>query len=298
MNTKIYFKSSAGFGNKIFELISALYAKYKYNCTVYLSVPISKHDTTIFSPKFSEIFYESNKKIKYIPVRIYRKLKEANKLTNIQINKITDFPNSLENKLYRFSGTFSCAFDMYTAIPYKKLLEINPKMINDKIKHFSNTKYNAIHIRYGDKLCLMRKDTKFPVYTPQFYINMINILNKQNIPIIILTDTEDIVKKYIIDKVPNNKLITMIDSNYVEAFYLLTKAKELVLSHSTFSFAAAYFNPTAKCYLVKKIVDHTNQVPEDTALNPKWTIIDNKDYLLQYNKPLVSELIKEFKKCR
>ena len=69
----IYVKCSNGFGNKIFDLISAIYLKNKYNITVYFATEQSIHDKSD-DPFFGNIFYNSYMKIKYIYMNKYNRL--------------------------------------------------------------------------------------------------------------------------------------------------------------------------------------------------------------------------------
>lgn len=308
----IYIRNSSGFGNKVFDLISAVYLKNKYGVTIYFAIDKSIHDKPE-DPFFGKIFYKSYQKVKYIYLKKYYYLRKKLPITEMKISSLDDFPEKITTN-YRFGRLYRLAYVMYETFndDDKKIFEINPKLINKQIKqkYIKDLKMNyaCIHIRYGDKLCYAYEginQTKythymFPLYTPEYFISQINELLKKDIAeILVMTDTMDVVKKYITDNFLDNPRVKLLDSHYINSFYLLTKAKYIVLSHSTFSFSAAYFNEKAICYLVKKyLVDpKLDYIPEDNAISPKWIIIDNKNYILNFNKTILKNMIEDFNEC-
>ena len=78
-------------------------------------------------------------------------------------------------------------FRIYNELPkdFKECFKINENIIDKNIKKKVNDKdFCAIHIRYGDKLKLsIDKEKniqfKFLIYTPKYYIKMINIFLKK-----------------------------------------------------------------------------------------------------------------------
>jgi hypothetical protein len=308
----IYLRCSSGFGNKIFELISAIYLKNKYKIDVYLAIGKSLHDNTE-DPFFGNIFYKSYTKVKYIFMKKYYTLKNTLPITEQWIDDLDKLPEKITTNI-RFAGLYRFAYLMYSSFDDadKNLFDINSKLLDKQIydKYIVDMKanYACVHIRYGDKLCYGLeefKHTKYtpymlPIYTPQYYIDQINeLLKKDLVEILIMTDSVELVNEFIMDKFPEKSRITLFDSHYLDSFYLLTKAQYIIMSHSTFSFAAAYFNPTAICYLVKKyFVDkEKDYLVEDDALSPKWIIIDNKNYILNFDQPLVKKMVDFYSGC-
>ena len=196
----------------------------------------------------------------------------------------------------------------------------NPKhtqLINDinKKKH-----YAVVHIRYGDKLDklkkylnheqstdkdkdeLLKSDVdKYLLYTPDYYIDKINDLlttyakTKQNIYII--TDSEDLVKEFIMKptrKFNNNPRVIFLDNlNWLPAFYIMTHASHIIMSCSTFSYAAMYFNKHNNknknkaigellIYHHNNTIENSNIAPEEYAISPEWIINDEQKYILNY----------------
>ena len=315
----IYLKCSNGFGNKVFDLISAVYLKNKYKIDVYYAIGKSEYDVaTLNNDKstdtfFGNIFYQSYKKIKYIYMNKYNRLKETLPIEEKWIDSLDDLPNTITTNI-RFRGLYRFGYLMYSSFSDddKKLFEINPKVLNEEIYNKYINKlagnYACVHIRYGDKLCFGLEDFKsskytpymLPIYTPQYYIDQINELLKKDLgEILIITDSVGIIGKYIMEHIFNNPRVVLFDSHYIDSFYLMTKSKYIILSHSTFSFAAAYFNPTAICYLLKKyMVDvKKDYIFEDDAISPNWIIIDNKEYLLNFNQELLKKMVDDYAEC-
>lgn len=313
MGPAIYLRCSSGFGNKVFDLISAIYLKNKYKIDVYFAIDKSIHDKTD-DPFFGNVFPRSQSKIKYIFMKKYYHLKETLPIEEQWIDDLNKLPDKIINNI-RFGGLYRFAYTMYSTFDGndKKIFNVNPKLISQSIqeKYIDQMSGNfaCVHIRYGDKLCYGLeefKQTKYtpymlPIYTPEYYIDQINKLLKTDVnEILVMTDSMAIVEKYIMDKFSNipDKII-LLDSHYLDSFYLMTKAKYIVLSHSTFSFAAAYFNPIATSYLLKKYVVDVKKdyIYEDDAISPKWIVIDNKNYLLNFNQVLLKKMVIDYANC-
>lgn len=189
--------------------------------------------------------------------------------------------------------------------------------------------FTIIHIRYGDKLQFLKKYInkddmtaaditklhesdvdKFLLYTPQYYIDRINFLLKQNPEqtIYIISDSDDLVKEFIIKDssygkrdlgLKGNKRVVLLENlSWLNTFYLLYFASHIILSCSLYSFAGAYFNENnAECELV---IYHNNNkketiAPEELAISPKWIINNSiyyKRYILNYNPDIAFKILK------
>ena len=89
----------------------------------------------------------------------------------------------------------------------------------------------------------------------------------------------------------------MLDTHWLTSFYILLHAKEIVMSCSTFSMCASYFNEKAKCHIVlyhDNDSDNTkkNHMAEEYAIAPNWIISSNKHYILNYNKNILLSMVK------
>ena len=242
----------------------------------------------------------------------YNRLKRELPIEDLWVDNLDSLPEKINidihfEGLYRFAYTMYATFDDDT----KKLFEINPKLLNSAIQqNYIDKRFACVHIRYGDKLCYALdefKQTKYtqhmimlPVYSPKYYIDQINeLLTKDLDEILIMTDSVDLVKKYVMDKFRKNPKIVLFDSHYLDSYYLITQALYVILSYSTFSFSAAYFNPLATCYLLKNyLVDEPkNYIYADGAISPKWIIIDNQQYILNFDQKLLKKMIKDYANC-
>ena len=123
---------------------------------------------------------------------------------------------------------------------------------------------------------------------------MIKILLKSTNTIYIITDSFNIVNKFIYSYFNNNKNIILLDIDWINSFYLLLNASYVVMSsNSTFSYAAGFFNDKATYYLLEKKKNIFRVTQEEYAISPKWNIIKyNEKYVLNFNQ----NKIKLFKK--
>ena len=92
----IYLKNGDGFGNKIFDLIFAVYLYNLYNkddnkCKIYYVLVNSMHEKPN-DPKIYDIFTEAKQKINFLTISQYQKI---NKNPNIKIKKLYDFIENL-----------------------------------------------------------------------------------------------------------------------------------------------------------------------------------------------------------
>lgn len=309
----IYIKNDGGFGNKVFDLIFALYLYNKYNdkhkkCKIIYIIKTSKHEKTT-DPKLNEIFSNFNDKIKFIILDKYEDTRYNNILSNVLLDEdklkihsnlfdtIYEFPSYEKLKLHNeFIDTFQLTYKMYsTFIPeQKKLFIINEDILIEKqiLKRIKDEpEYAIVHIRYGDKINLPKE---FITYTPQYYIDKIKILQikNPNMNIYIISDSNSDVKEFIMKPESNfinfKKVILLEHLNWLDSFYLLYYAKFIIMSLSTFCMAGAYFNihtpPFPECYICIPSYKHIIQPDETAALESEWIIDKNIDYILNSDK--------------
>lgn len=309
MSTGIYIKCFKGFGNKVFDFISALHLRKEYpNTEIFFAIDKSVYDTDE-DPFFGQIFPKISAEsiIKFMFMNKYKKLETDLPITETYIDKLTDLPKAITENI-RFTGLHKFAYTMYTALNTtdKQLFAINSKLISKKIEDASNAEYACVHVRYGDKLC-HSKDIdsnpylKYPVYTPKYYELQIKNLLDAGVPMIyIMTDTIDLTNEYIMSKFTDNKKVRLMESGFVESFYLMTKAEYIILSYSTFSFAAAYINEMAICHIVKKVIndEKNDYIYEDDALDPNWILINEPRFILNMDQDLVNEMLSKTITCQ
>lgn len=294
---RIYITCTSGFGNRVFEMITCVYLHNLYQGKVSIQCleGHSKH-RSLSDPLMGDIFPNLRKIIHFIKEDEFRRIKpRLCILSESSVPTLDSFPtyDSLQSNT-RVLRVYHLAFLMYNTFNErdKDFFDMNLQLIDNHWQQIASTKYVAVHVRYGDKVSVAKTDffgpkkESFPLATPQFYIDVINkLLVKGAQRVLLLTDSVPLVEKYIMCDFNSNSKVKLIDTHWLNAFYLLCHAHYIVLSHSTFSFAAAYLNPTAHCLLLAKHRrTHENQMQEDVALDPKWTIVRKKQYVLNYDR--------------
>ena len=239
----IYIKNDAGFGNKIFDLIFAIYLYNLYNkntninkCAIHYVLCKSSHDK-LNDPKLYSIFPKSKNKINFITENQYKSIK--NRINRIKIIQLKEFQELHKFPIYEdlsqyneIITNFKLVYEMYKTFSKqdKDVFTMNPKILSDKstLDKITSKSYSLVHIRYGDKLYFLKKyinkpniDIKplinkndndknidqFILYTPEYYIDKINELletTPKNMNIYIITDSANIVKEFIMNNNNNS----------------------------------------------------------------------------------------------
>ena len=322
MNIYIYSiktKNNSSFGNHLCNIIISLYIyyinknvkiyfidndfKYKIGITLFDILPNIKEFINII-PSWEE-FNKKNIKTNIIrcsKINNIKSLKFNDKLKNLQIQGIS--------RLYRY------IHEIYNNLPkkFQNLLTINQNIINDDILKLKNTEYIAIHIRYGDKLNIISHNQKrfqYILYTPEYYINIINYFISKKKIIYVVTDDNEIVQNFILKKFKNVKNIILLDINWINAYYLLLNSKYLVLSQSTMSWCAFVLNKKLEqaIYIdipdkilkkyIQQFYDYKINKNTDIILNKRLLVLNKqsknfnyKRFLLNYNILLIKKMIK------
>ena len=125
---------------------------------------------------------------------------------------------------------------------------------------------------------------------------MITMFLDKDMPVVIITDSTHLVTKFIINspELKNHKHyknIILLDIHWITGFYILCHASHIVMSCSTFSMTASYFNEKSKCYIVLDNNANTNRLPEEYSIAPNWIISKNNTYLLNYDKQLLLSMV-------
>ena len=308
----ILIQSYHGFGNLLFDCIIGIYLKYNFNYEIYYVNTISAHTkkgdpfiTEVFTKLNNEFIIITNEEGDYINYILnYQFLYiKSNSLKNLQ-NYFTKDKD--EDKIILKPHTiYNLVFDIYdTFTPkMKQIFTVNEKLIDKQILSYSKTTYATIHIRYGDKLKLGIKGNNnnfitFPIYTPEYYYEQIKLIKKLKIPIVILTDSYQVVKHFILEKynLTSDPDIFIPNIQFIDSFYLLLYSSYVVMSHSTFSYGAYLlskdnFKNKKRVYTFCTTKEFfTIYNPADLFISKEWTIYENKNYILNFNQEKIKEM--------
>ena len=319
---QIYIYNNNSFGDKIFNLIYGiyLYNLYKGQCKINYVIDNSKY-TKEDETYLDIIFPDSKTKINFIK---YDQLSTYNKSLINKIlstnshtyNTLREFPKYEYLKdINHFNDCFQLTYKMYETFEKSDIdifQNINKSLITDeKVLLYQNLDYAILDIRYDNKLiCNIDKnykikvqDDKFILYTPQYYTDMMRLLD-YNIDIIIITDSKELVIEYILRTYYHKNRFIFIDANYINSFFLFYNAKKIVMSNTTFSIAGAYFNMSNVnnvttnintkniYYLLYRDKNSKHSLPEEKAIPDTWNIESYKKYILNYDILLITDMCK------
>ena len=337
----IYIKNDAGFGNKIFDIIFAvyLYNLYQGMCNINYVLTKSSHET-IHDLSIDKIFPKAKNKLNFMTLREYENININPKIKIYKIYDKDDIMQAIEtfpsydslNLHTKIDANYRLTYKIYDTfgLEDKSIFNINEKIIKFNYKNPKHTQlltdikkkndYSIVHIRYGDKLHFLKKyinsehgddkdiDTllhsnvdQFLLYTPQYYIDKINdlLIHNKNHTIYIISDSDDIVKEFIMKptrKFNNNPRVIYLENlNWLSSFYIMIYASHIIMSSSTFSYAAAYFNKRkASCDLLLYHYDTTKDTitPDEYAIAPHWNILSDRKYILNYSYKIGFPILK------
>lgn len=222
-----------GLGNKLFKIIHSLIVGEQYNRKVLIYNKISKHEI----------------KDKYEIVKYFPKIK--NLITVINENQYNEYDtnnNYLRDEEICFAKIDSDVIITkgYMMIRYYMLNNEWRKWILNMLKPISlknpivDKPSIGIHIRLGDYLKFDVKNKMFPIYTADYYIDIIKMYPLHTI--YFFTDTgHNFIKNHIVPKIKNQHKF-IINNNAIEDLITLSTCDILILSASTFSYWAGYLS--------------------------------------------------------
>jgi hypothetical protein len=305
-DNKIY-DNNDKFGFQIFNLIYGVYLYNLYNdndnkCKIYyIYTKLYKLNDT---PSIDKIYIDIKKKINFISFDDFdnkniNDINEINEINN-KIKSLNDFPKFAD--LYdntKFNNAVHLTYKMYDTFndDDKNIFSnLNEKLISDdRLFILKKMNYSLVSIIYKNKLSYINKNKNDEIIlnSPNYYFNIINILSYDNI-IVIITDSEYIIKEFIISKFKyKNKIIIINNNNLINNLYLFLNAKEIVLDCSPLCFSGAYFNSKAVCYL--NLIKRNEQIfykPIEFAISDKWIISYDKHNILNFDSYSINLLIK------
>ena len=309
-DNKIY-DNNDKFGFQIFNLIYGVYLYNLYNnndnkCKIYyIYTKLYKLNDT---PSIDKIYIDIKKKINFISFDNFndKNIDEINEINDINnnIKSLNDFPKFAD--LYdntKFNNAIHLTYKMYDTFnddDKNIFLNLNEKLISDhRLFKLKKLNYSVISIIYKNKLSYINKykNDEIIINTPNYYLNTIlNNLTFNNIYVII-TDSEYIVKEFIISKIRKKKnIIILNNNNLIDNLYLFLNAKEIVLDCSPLCFSGAYFNSTAICYL--NLIKRNEQIfykPIEIAISDNWKISYDKHNILNFDSYTINLILKNLK---
>ena len=123
--------------------------------------------------------------------------------------------------------------DILNAFPLKCEISFEEKEIVTKLK---NGQYIAVHVRGGDFM-----NSKFNLCDANYYERAIKEINDENLPLVVFTDDEKYSKK-LLEKFNIAYYISHDIDNSIVDMYMLSMAKKVIVSNSTFAFWGAYLS--------------------------------------------------------
>jgi len=225
-------KINHGLGNKLFKLIHSLIVGEQYGRKVIIHNVISKHEKND-EYKIFDFFPKIKNIISIIDEKEYNEY--SNKYKSI-IDEEICFAK-LDSDPVVLKGYMMIQYYLLNEEWRKWILNIlKPNKIN--INMIDNPSI-GIHIRVGDYLNYQSKNTYFPLYTANYYIDIIK--KYPNHKIYFFTDTgEKFIKNHILPKIKNQ--YEFISNNALEDLYYLSMCNVLILSASSFSYWAGYLS--------------------------------------------------------
>jgi hypothetical protein len=251
-----------GLGNKIFILANMLHRNPK--ATLHIVDGKSHHQEGLPSEKIWHLFPELEKhpRIKFIRWKEYDELKKT--MPELEVL----------NEIYYTSEGFKPATKkLFTPASEYEALE----------SKYDFKKGIFVHYRLGDKVQInyhrlkKGKELQYVVMKPEFYIDHISELRKQNEPVYIFSDSPKEAKCLLGD-------YTFVNEGTNETFYCFWKAKRVILSESTLSIAAVLLGSKKKDLVVPNflITPPDASQPYKLVKSPYFSHGEtNEDYILK-----------------
>ena len=312
----IYFRSENGLEARISDLIASVYFYNYYktlcDCTLIDYPYFFENEGT---PPLNEIFPKAVSHFKIMPYPYYhdnfRSILRKYAEVELCYNSLGHLPTFDElDYLNRFCKRFQFTYDMYKTFSAsdKKMFQINTDLIDNKLVlslgKSKSKKFAVVVVNYGRLLSQILGPEQdidiFLLYTPQFYVDMIKKIQKEDpsIPIYICsTNTFHVANKFVYEPhFTHSKNVFMLDLKVLDCFYLMTKASHIVMTMGILCLNGAYLNENKpECHLAiyrSPETKHVHTMPYEFALLPHWKVYRNKEYILNYNKELAAKMLK------
>jgi len=224
-----------GFGNKLFMLVryinkfKEIHLANKDVTLLYILQGVSKHEQGVAEESFLHIFPDlaNVSWLKFITWNQYDTLKD--------------------DAFQEFKVDFVFIKDDFLELKplLKKSFKMNPSY-EYLLNKYDTKKGIAIHIRLGDKFNInfnrLQRGLKedFLLMSPRYYIEETQrLLAEKKGPVYIFSDSPEFAECLLKPELPDAQIV---DEDFPETFFLLTKFKRAIVSESTLALAAGYMN--------------------------------------------------------
>lgn len=276
-----------GFGNKVFSLIRYIYEfkelkkENKDLEKLYIGTDVSKHEKNLDKEKIQNIFPD---------------LKNIEWLEFVNWNKYDELKgNAFKQLVPQYTFHYQPFLAMKSFI--KKEMKLNPEY-DYLLEKYDTKKGIAIHIRLGDKFqynydnLSKRKPQLFVLMKPEYYVdNVLKMLEEREGPVYIFSDSNEFAECLLKPHLPNAQIV---DEDFVETFYLLTKFKRAVISESTISISAFYMNFKDPQVVVPYYKIDFDPKGKSTYKLVKSTAVDETVFILDKHKSYIMQTKKEY----
>lgn len=310
---QIIAKLKYGLGNKLFKLIHAIYLSKLLNQKLLLIIVQSPHENNDAYPLkkfYDHKFYNQETIDKKLPEfeSMITDLYKRKEILNIE-DKSPDYILKKYDSLSQFKYAIMWGFFIKTTyIPNFKQFIFDNLIIPDVDYCFEYDKYNyiGIHIRTGDFVNqnINNKNSIYKILKPSYYQKLIEqIINDRNTSpeasrasnkktkiLFFTNDTYNFIENYVLKGI--NIDYEIVNKNATDELVIFSKCNDLILSISTFSYWAAYFNKGGNIYYP----DGLSSTNDNAVLNlyddkySNWIPCNTSNHIMSRN-----EIIKIFK---
>jgi hypothetical protein len=177
--------------------------------------------------------------------------------------------------------------DIINAFPLKPNISNTEKEIVEKLE---KGEYIAIHIRGGDFI-----NSRFNLCGIDYYEKAIQEINRERFPLVVFTDDQKYATK-LLEKYNIAYFISHGVYNSIVDMYMMSRAKKLIISNSTFAFWGAYLSTIDGQEVISpKYATWDGSKYSFFTQRNFWKVIDNSNEEMQ-NKHIMKKNIKIIKR--
>lgn len=255
-------KNGQGFGNKVLDLIFAvyLYNYYRGACAIKYVMMDSKHERAA-DPRIDSLFPLARRKVQFVSLEHFRAF-DVDKIYDYRFGRL---PAARALGAHtRIENHFQDAYKMWATLSradQRAFTDFRP----GAPAAAPPRDYAVVHVRYGDKLA---DRANFALFTPEYYRARVRAYRAAGLDVVVITDTPRAVARLVMPEFAGDGRVAASDRRWDSDFQLMLGAKRIAMSASSFSICASYLNPGARC----DIDLFMPAPPETLAAAPNWVI--------------------------